>query len=373
MITEDLYRIALTQIPNVGCVLAKNLTECFGSAEQVFKLSPVDLEPLPDSVKNNLNTLISQINREKFLDFAKKEQEFAFQKKIDWIFYDSDEYPKNLKDCPDAPYYLFKKGNADLKFNKSIAIVGSRKATHYGKQFTFDLVEQLAQFQPTIVSGLAYGIDTFAHEASIQFNTPTLAVLGHGLDSIYPTQNRKLAIDIIQNGALLSEFFKGTPSLAQNFPKRNRIVAGMVDAVIIVEAAVKGGAMVTAHIANSYNKEMFAVPGRSGDKFSEGCNYLIKSQKAILLDNPNDLAVELGWEEFNLEKQFSKNKNLSITLNDTEKIIVEILKTNGNLSKEQICLKKPMPIGQMSELLFNLEMNGVLKSLPGNKYELKTR
>lgn len=371
MISETINRLALSQIPRVGAAVAKQLVTHYGSADAVFNADEKQL--LANNINPNTAKNITDLtNRKVSIERAKKELEFVQNKKIELVHFDDDTYPSHLQNCADSPFLLFKKGNANLQTRKTVAIVGTRNATSYGLGFTDLLVKHLAQHQVTVVSGLAYGIDGAAHKACLKYDTPTIGVLGHGLDMIYPSAHRNLAADMLQNGSLLTEFMSETPSLPANFPKRNRIVAGMVDAVIVVEGAIKGGAMVTANLAHGYEKELFAVPGRSIDKYSQGCNYLIKTQRALFLDDPEELAMELGWEVFDLKKKFKKNDyNLDASLSETEKDVLKILLDKGGVSKEKFCQTLKLSIGEISSILFKLELKDKIISKPGNFFEIR--
>ena len=367
---ETTYRLALSLMPQVGALKAKSLISHFESASAIFQSDENQL--LAGGVSASLaKKLSSKPLQEKCLARTKKEISFIEKKKIEVLHFDDSTYPAHLKDCEDSPLLIFKKGIHSLNYKKSVAIVGTRNATSYGRDFTDKLVKHLAQHQATIVSGLAYGIDAQTHQSCLKYHTPTIGVLGHGLDMMYPSVHRKLAAQMTKQGAVITEFLSETKSLPGNFPKRNRIVAGMVDAVIVVEGAIKGGAMVTANLAHGYQKELFAVPGRSTDKYSQGCNHLIKTQRAMLLDDPEELAMELGWESFDLEKKFKKNDyNLDPSLSELEKNVVKTLLDVEAASKEELCKKLTRSLGDLSPILFELELNNYIKSLPGSKYAL---
>jgi DNA processing protein len=367
---ELIYRLALSVIPKIGSTKAKQLITHFGSAKAVFKADENQLlaSNVNPSIAQNLTDIkIKDLSFER----AKKEGLFIEKNKIELINFDDPTYPAHLKECLDGPSFIFKKGHGEINSTKSIAIVGTRNATSYGKDFTDLLVKHLAQHQVTVVSGLAHGIDGAAHKASLKYGTPTIGVLGHGLDMIYPSVHRNLAAKMLQEGAVITEYMSETASLPGNFPKRNRIVAGMVDAVIVVEGAIKGGAMVTANLAHGYGKELFAVPGRAIDKYSQGCNYLIKTQRAMLLDDPEELAMELGWEAFDLKKKFKKNDyNLDPSLSEIDKNVLKLLLEGKVIHKTFLCEKLNLTLGEISPVLFELELNNKIKSLPGNVYAL---
>jgi DNA processing protein len=285
------------------------------------------------------------------------------------LFYTDGTYPKRLKNCYDAPVLLYSKGNANLNPHKVISIVGTRNATEYGKQLCRQLIAELQQYPVLIVSGLALGIDVAAHKECLKLDIPTVGVLGHGLDRIYPSQNRATADKMIENGGLLTEFPSGTLPGRENFPQRNRIVAGVADATVIIEASTKGGALITAEIANSYDRDVFAFPGRVNDEFSEGCNFLIRNNKAALLSCMADLAFSLGWEKEDGKKDISEQLVLPIDLSSDERRLFEIIKDNKTpLAIDDLSIKSNMTVSQLSMNLLNMEMQGYIRSLPGKTY-----
>ena len=278
MTTELFYQLGLTLVPNIGDVHAKILVQYFGDASSIFKAKQSALDKI-DGIGEVRAKSIKQFN-----DFHLAEEELKFieKYKIKTLFLTDTDYPQRLLNCYDSPTLLFYKGTADLNISKIVGIVGTRNYTDYGKQFTEKLVKDLAAQQILIVSGLALGIDSFAHKAALKNNLSTVGVVGHGLDKIYPSVNTNLAKDMIKHdGGLLSEFFSGTKPDKHNFPLRNRIVAGLCDATVVIETNIKGGSMITAKLADAYNRDVFAVPGRTTDNKSSGCNHLIKNNKAI--------------------------------------------------------------------------------------------
>jgi DNA processing protein len=280
-----------------------------------------------------------------------------------------DDYPNRLKHCIDGPLMLYSLGNADLNKQKIVAVVGTRRATEYGKEMTNYLIKELADLDVMIVSGLAYGIDSYAHKAALQFNLPTVGVLAHGLDRIYPLANKQLAEKMQSNGGLVTDFVSNTNPDRENFPKRNRIIAGLADAIIVVEAARKGGALITADIANSYNRDVFAVPGKIGDAYSAGCNYYIRTNRAALIESAKDIVYIMGWEE-KKEKNKSLQKKLFIEFTDDERVIVDMLEKNGDSGIDFLCINSEMSSSKVASALLNLEFNGLVKSLPGKRYQL---
>lgn len=359
------YKIGLSLIPKIGAVSAKKLIAYCGSAEAVFKEKEKFLLKIPGIGKAMSKEVINQ----SIIDRALEEKLFIEEKKITPLFFLDEAYPKRLKHCVDSPVMLYYKGNADLNNRKTIAIVGTRNATDYGKQTCQDLVRGIVKHNPLIVSGLAYGIDVAAHKAALDNSLKTVGVLAHGLDRIYPPLHKDIAKKMVSNGGLLTEFMQKTTPDRENFPKRNRIVAGMVDAVIVIESGVKGGALITADIANSYNRDVFAIPGKINDAFSKGCNFLIKTHRAALLEKPADLEYIMGWET-SPENKKPKQRELFIELNEEETKIVDILKKEENLGIDTLCLKAAMPMSKVSPVLLSLEFEGIVKSLPGKRYTL---
>jgi DNA processing protein len=364
MYQDLLYQIALTLVPNIGDVHAKNLINIYGSAQNIFKAKRKELESI-----EGIGTVRAKSIKD-FSDFTTSELEIKFieKYKITPLFITNENYPKRLLNCYDSPSLLFYRGNANLNASKIISIVGTRKNTDYGKIFTEKLVEDLAQENILVVSGLAFGIDTIAHKASLKNNLQTVGVLAHGLDRIYPAQNKPLAKDMIEQGGLLTDFMSNNLPDKQNFPKRNRIVAGMCDALVVVESSIKGGSLITAELANGYNKDVFAIPGKTTDKNSEGCNYLIKQNKALLITNANDLLETMNWKP--IEKKKKPQRELFIELTADEKIIVDILQNQEAVHIDEIYLKSALSSSAVASALLMLEMQNVVISLPGKVYKL---
>lgn len=364
MPNDLLYQIALTLVPNVGPVPAKILTEKFGNAESIFKASKKELESL-EGIGSVKATSIKA-----FDDFSRAEDEIAFIEKynIETLFLSDQKYPKRLLNCYDSPTLLYYRGNADLNVSKIISVIGTRNHTDYGRQITEQLIDELQSLQILIVSGLAYGIDAIAHKAAIQNNLPTVGVLAHGLDTIYPPQHSGLAKQMLLNGGLLTELRKETTPDRHNFPKRNRVVAGMADATIVIETAVKGGSMITAELANGYNRDVFAYPGKVTDTKSAGCNHLIKNNKAILLEDSTQLIETLGWSARKTKRR--EQKELFISLTNEEQILVDILKEKETVHIDEIYLKSGLTSSTVAASMLNLEFQNVLVSLPGKMYKL---
>lgn len=358
------YKIALTQIPSIGPVLAKNLLSYCGSGEEVFKASEFKLSKIPGIGKKNAKSILS------FKGFDKVEAELNFIDKnnIKVLFFSDKEYPQYLKQLNDAPLLLYSKGNLSLNSTKNVAIVGTRNASQPAKEICEQLVKDLKPYNITIVSGLAYGIDITAHKAALNNNIPTVAVLAHGLDSIYPAQNKGTALKMLENGGWLSEYSSNTKPDRENFPKRNRIVAGICDAVIVVETDIKGGSMITADIAFSYNRDVFAIPNAPNSSKAKGCNWLIKNNKAALIENAADVAKMMGWQA-NEKSTASKQIIIPENLSTQETAVVKALQDNV-LDIDSISTETRLDTSKVSLTLLELELRGLVKSLPGKVYKL---
>lgn len=306
-----------------------------------------------------------------FNDFKPAEDEIKFieKYKIKPLFLTDKEYPQRLLNCYDSPTLVFYKGAADLNCSRVVAIVGTRSHTDYGKSFTEKLIRDLSDQGILIISGLAYGIDAIAHKAALKNNLPTLGVVGHGLDKMYPYDHASLAKDMVKhNGGILTEFFSGTKPDKHNFPLRNRIVAGLSDATVVVETHIKGGSMITAKLADAYNRDVFAVPGRTTDKYSSGCNHLIKYNKAILLTDADEMLDILGWKE--KKKEARKQKELFIELSSEEKQVIQLLQEKESIHIDEINLKSGLSSSAAAAAILNLELQGVVTSMPGKMYKL---
>lgn len=365
---ELLHGIALKQVPNVGDALAKTLISYCGSAQSVFKTSKNTLLKIPGlGTKSALS-----IRNFKGFDRVNKEIEWNKEQGIKSIFYLDKEYPYRLKDCSDSPLFIFSKGITDLNNERILSIVGTRMATPYGKEFCASLAEELAGSNTLIVSGLAYGIDAHAHKGALKNQLPTAAVLGHGLRYIAPPRHKDLAKEITdQYGCLITEHFSDEAPVPENFPKRNRIVAGMCDALLIVESGIKGGAMITAELAWGYNRELFALPGRITDTYSHGCNKLISNSRAMCVQSPSQLVQYLGWKQQEHEnKSTTKTINLD-KLSDAEKTIVKNLR-EGEKRIDDLHYNTGIALGNLSMVLLDLEFKGIVRSMPGKTYKLSS-
>jgi DNA processing protein len=362
-----IYKIAVGMIPGIGSITAKKLIAYSGSVEGIFSEKKSRLIKIPGIGE----VLANEIVNNKVLELAEQEYNFIEQYNIKPYFYLDENYPERLKHCQDSPIILYAKGNVNLNTQKIISIVGTRKATQHGKGVCEKLIEQLAELKhnPLIISGLAFGIDITAHKAALKNKLITVAVLGHGLRTIYPAAHSKYAKEIVDNGALVTEFTSDISADRPLFVRRNRIIAGLADATIVVESGEEGGALITADIANSYDRDVFAVPGRIDDNMSLGCNKLIKTNKAHLLENIQDLEYILGWES-SKSKSKSIQKELFINLSEEEKLILETIRTNNELSIDLICHEVHMPVSKVSPMLLNLEFAGMVRSLPGKVYKV---
>jgi len=367
MNSEDLtYNIGLTLLNGVGDVLAKNLVAYCGSAEAVFKTTKAQLEKIPGIGSYTSNAILQS---KAVLNKVDQEIKFIEQNKIEALFFTDKKYPQRLKNCSDSPIMLYYKGNADLNVEKIVAVVGTRAPSMYGKQTTEKFITDLADSGCLIVSGLAYGIDITAHKTSLDHGLSTIGVLAHGLDRIYPATHFSYADKMMSQGGLLTEFLSGTNPDKENFPKRNRIVAGMCDALVVVESKRGGGSLITATIANSYNKDIFAFPGRAGETLSEGCNGLIKSHRANLIESSADLMYIMNWNEAQKKKKHNQIPML-LNLSPEEQLIIDAFAANDKLHVDEICYSTNFPISKTSSYLLQLEFSNIIKSLPGKMYQL---
>jgi DNA processing protein len=363
---DDLiYKLALTLIPGVGSVNGKSLVAYCGGVKAVFMEKKRALMKIPGIGEQTVNALVNH----NVFDRAEEELKFIEKNKIVCLFYLDKNYPVRLKQCHDSPLMLYYKGTADLNAPKVVAMVGTRKATEYGRDVCRKMVEGLIENNVLIVSGLAYGIDTWSHKAALDNKLETVGVLGHGLDRIYPFANRSLAEKMAETGGLLCEYMSNTTPDRENFPMRNRIIAGMSDAVVVVEAGATGGALITAEIANSYNRDVFAVPGRLGDPHSEGCNKLIKINKASLIQSAKDISYLLNWDNVKVKNK-TVQRQLFLDLTPDEELIVNVLREKGDLDIDTLLIESKILPAKAATILLNLEFEGVLRCLPGRVYRL---
>ena len=358
-----LHQIALTKISGVGPVIARHLLDYFQDAEAVFAAPKKTLLAIPGIGSR----LAAAVLETRALREAEQELQFIEKHHIQPLFWNDLLYPKRLAECPDAPLLLYYKGNADLNVSRVISVVGTRNATVYGKSICSELISALQPYGVTVVSGLAYGIDSHAHRNALTNHLPTIGVLGHGLDRIYPTANREMAARMVDQGGLLTEFPSGTKPDKPNFPMRNRIIAGLADVTLVVEAAVKGGALITAEIANTYNRDVCAFPGNLHQEFSAGCNYLIKTNRAHLITGVKDLAYLMNWE---IEGKSSQPKQLPlhISLDKTEQHIYDIVQAASQIAIDELSRQLQWPQSKLAVTLLEMEIKGVLMALPGKVY-----
>ncbi len=364
--TEDemLYNVALSLMPKIGPGVYKNIVSYSGSARRFFEMPKGKAGKIP-GVGPKLLAL--QTDKGNYLKQAAALIEEADKSGIRMLSYWDPMYPKRLKGLSDAPILLFLKGNVDLNPTRSIGIVGTRNATTYGKSITSKIVEELAPYQPTVISGLAYGIDVEAHRAALQYDLPTIGVLGTPIERIYPAHHKPIAAQMMKIGGLVSEYPATAALNPSNFPQRNRIIAGLSDALIVVEAAKKGGALITAEIAYSYNREVFAVPGNLQSTFSEGCNNLIRSMKAGIYMGPRELEETLSWHKPHQEPVPTIKVNLD-NLEQAERCIMETLIEKGAMEIDKLSWETSLPLSILAAKLLNLEFQGFIKALPGKKY-----
>jgi len=364
MSDELVSQVALELIPGVGGKGAKQLISYCGSASQVFTSPKSKLLKIPGLGEKLANIILSSDTVKEAAGIIESSEKIGSE----ILHYTHPKYPSLLKRVPDSPNLLSVKGSGNLSPSKSVAIVGTRKATEYGKRITEQIVDEVSNLNVTVISGLAYGVDIHAHKACLKKGVPTIAVLAGGLDRIYPSVHKKYAEEMLENGAILTESFPGTKPDRHLFPARNRIIAGMTDATIVVEAAEKGGALITANIADSYDRGVFAVPGNVGNTHSAGCNRLIASQKALIYNGVEDLIYHLGWDQ---EELSSSNDMPLPDLTKDEEAIFQLLKQRQSAQEiDVIAIKSQLPINQVASILLNLEFKNLVKSMPGKKFGL---
>lgn len=362
---STLHKIALTKVKGIGTKLARNLIDYFESPEAIFKSSLHELTQVHGIGRHIAN----ELKNPRYLREAEAELNFITRHKIQPLWIQDEEYPRRLLHCEDSPPLLYYKGNTDLNADRTISIVGSRNATSYGLGLCEELIKDLQSMDDTvIISGLAYGIDVQAHRSCIRYNIPTVGVLGHGLDRIYPESHREVAFKMLDRGGLLTEFPSSTQPERANFPMRNRIIAGLADVTIVVEAAIKGGALITAEIANSYNRDVCAFPGAVSQEYSAGCNYLIKTHRAHLIRHADDLLYLMNWD-----KTSPKAIQLPLfpeNLNKDETKVFNFIKDNEKVSIDQISSYCDWPQSKLAIILLEMEIAGHIISLPGKTFKI---
>lgn len=361
---EDLfYVLALLKVEGVGDIVAKKLLSHCSEPAQIFKSKASHLNAI-----DGIGTILIRNLKDKSI-FLKAEAELKFIEKnqIAFSYFLDENYPDRLKHCIDGPVLLFSSGNIQLRNRKVISIVGTRQISSYGMNFCKNLIADLAPLDPIIVSGFAYGVDIIAHQAALEHNLQTVGIVAHGLNQVYPKIHKKYVHRIEENGGFMTEFWSTSNPEKENFVRRNRIVAGISEATIVIESADKGGSIITANLANDYNRDVFAVPGRVGDYYSQGCNTLIKTQKANLLTSAADLIFQLNWDIETKAKPIQKQ--LFVELNSEEQKIYDFLIARGKEMLDIIALECDFPIFRISGILLNMELKGVIRPLPGKLFE----
>lgn len=369
---EIFYAMALTRISHFNFQQALELYRTVGSAQQIYE----HRHEISDVVGECSPKLIEALkNWDEPMKRAESELQYMREHGIRALTLNDDDYPQRLRECPDAPIVMYYKGNADLNQAKIISIVGTRQCTQYGQDLIRRFVSELRSYCPQVlvVSGLAYGVDICAHRQALQNGYPTIAVLAHGLDQIYPYRHHETASQMLTHGGLLTEFMTQTNADKPNFVRRNRIVAGMADACVVIESAAKGGGLITAEIAQSYDRSVFAFPGAVGMTYSEGCNNMIRDNRAALISNASDFVQAMGWmDEVRRQQIYAEGieRNLFPDLSEEEMRIVSLLQQANDLQLNILSVKAGIPIGTLTALLFQLEMKGVVKPLAGGMYHL---
>ncbi|MBE7176641.1 MAG: DNA-protecting protein DprA [Mucilaginibacter polytrichastri] len=360
---SQLHQIALTLLPHIGPATARAMLAYCGSAEAIFSTSKNRLLAIPGIGRKTAEAL-----RKDAALFARAEQEllFAEKERVSLLFLGDAAYPKRLRNCIDAPVLLYFKGSADLNAPRIVSVVGTRACTDYGRELTDQFVRELADKQVSVISGLAYGIDIAAHRACVKYQVPTIGVLAHGLDRLYPQQHLPTARKMMENGGLISDFMSGTNPDRENFPQRNRIIAGLADATVVVEAGEKGGALITADIAHTYNREVFAFPGPVNSAASAGCHAIIRRNKAALITSAADLCEAMSWTENIGEKGIQME--LRLDLAPAERAIMNVLNQPLPTAVDDLALKTGLSLAELASSLLSLEMQGLILSLPGKMY-----
>lgn len=361
--TKPHYQIALTQLHGFGSIKTKQLLQSLGNEEVVFK---IPLKELSRKTGFSLDAL-KKMKREEALQESIHILNSLEQHQIDFIFYTDSRYPRRLKQCDDAPLMLYARGNADLNNTRFVAVVGTRDASAYGKRICTELIQSFAGTNIVVVSGMAYGIDITIHQLCLQYGVETIGVMAHGLEIVYPHLHRSTAVKMMGKGGLISEYPPNTKPDRENFPMRNRIVAGMCDATIVVESKVKGGSLITAELANDYSRDVFAYPGNIFDENSEGCNVLISTNKAHLIRSGSDFLKKMGWD---LQVKSPVQRSIFPSLTQEEQHIVRLLENEGQMNIDTMAMQLNVPSSTLSVLLFQLEMNGLITAIPGNRCQL---
>jgi DNA processing protein len=361
--SELLYRVALTKIPKVGAITAKNLISHCGSAENVFKVPKKELVLIPNVGPSIADNIVKQ----DVLRWAEKEMLFIEKNEIKALCYSDKNYPQRLKEEYDAPALLYYKGNAELNHGRTIGIVGTRKPSGYGVRICEEITEGLKQYNPLIISGLAFGVDITAHRRCVAMGIPNIGVMGHGLQRMYPTEHRETARQMTENGGLLTEYPSDQDPDREHFPMRNRIIAGMSDVLIVVETALSGGSMITANVAVNYGRELCAVPGRAGDKNAAGCNNLIRLNKAKLVESAEDIAKLMQWKDLDETKVIQSQ--LFVQLTDNQQLVINVMQqSEGGVMIDALAYQTQLSQSTIASLLLELEFKGMVRALPGKRF-----
>ena len=363
--SNEIFKIAFANLHGIGPSRGAQLISKIGSVEEFFSLNPKELFLKTGIAK----TIIQNLNRDEAMREAEKQLSYNQKHAIKSLFFLDSDYPRRLKQCPDQPMILFSKGNFDVNHEKIVSIVGTRNQTDYGTSILEELIRSFSGMNITVVSGLAYGVDISAHRLCLENDITTFGVLGHGLDRIYPSKHKNTAIKMLDQGGLLTEFGIGTNPDRENFPMRNRIVAGISDATIVIESKAKGGSMITAELANDYNRDVFAFPGDISRPYSEGCNKLIRQEKAHLITEGADFLKFMNW---NSKESKQEQKVLFEHFDENEKQILEILSNQSDLHMDVLSIRTGISASKMNVILFNLEMKSAVKHLSGRRYRLAT-
>ena len=370
---ETLYLMALTQVPSLSLTNLHLLIDELGSASAIYENRKDLKQVLPSASKKFLDGMGNFCN---FLARAEEELEFCRKGKIECLGINDEAYPERLRGCSDAPVLLYYRGTTNLNSRHIVSMVGTRQITNYGKDLCRSFVQDLKRLCPDaiVVSGLAYGVDVNCHQAALEEGLETVGVLAHGLDQIYPRLHRETAKQMVSQGGLLTELMSGTPIDKRFFVQRNRIVAGISDAVIVVESATKGGSLITADIALSYDRQVWAFPGRIFDSHSSGCNKLIFSNCATSLTGAEDFCLAMGWtDDIQHKKQLSEGiqQELFADFSEEEQIVLKALAKDDSKQINVLSVETNIPVGQLSSLLFSLEMKGAVQMLVGGKYKIR--
>ena len=361
--------MALTLIEGVGNINAKKLLAYCGDFTSIFSSSKAKLSKIPGFGTVLVERVFNQLSDKKILDRVEEELIFIEKNEVQVMLFTDKNYPINLKQCEDSPIVLYGKGNLNFNNPKIVSVVGTRKVTQRGKDICDKILEELKLHNMLVVSGMAYGVDIHAHKCCVKQDIATVGVLAHGLDRLYPSAHQSTANKMMKTGGLLTEFMSGTNPDRQNFPTRNRIIAGLADVTLVIESAKKGGSLITAEIANSYNRDVFAVPGRITDQYSEGCNYLIKINKAHLLNSSADIVYLMNWE-LNSKKPKTIQKQLFVDLPPDQQLIYDSLDPEKSIAMDELSMKTKLSTSVLAVGLLQLEFAGLVKALPGSSFRL---